>query len=302
MTKTTRRDLFGSAAAMLAAAGATSATPAGKAETSKTVPFHLGIATYSLRNFSRSGAIKAAQALKVPYVNLKDIHLPLSATASEIETARKDLAKAKLQLLGVGNVGFTKRVGKAVPGQDGEKDQRPYSPVSDDDMRKRFAYAKALGAPVMVMAPMQESLPKIEALAKEFQIKVAIHNHGPEDKFFPGPADVLKAINGMDPLMGLCMDVGHSVRAGADIVESIRAAGPRLHDIHMKDLRDFQDKKSQCPVGEGQMPVVAIFKELIKIGYKGGVMLEYEIEEENPVPGMAKSFAYMRGVVDTLAS
>jgi sugar phosphate isomerase/epimerase len=137
----------------------------------------------------------------------------------------------------------------------------------------------------------------VEKLAREFDIKVAIHNHGPEDKHFPTPQSVLEAVKGMDSRCGLCMDVGHSLRAGADVVQSIAEAGPRLLDIHMKDLRSATDKESQCDVGQGVMPVVAIFKQLKKMKYPGTVNLEYEINAENPLPGMASSLAYMRGVL-----
>ena len=39
------------------------------------------------------------------------------------------------------------------------------------------------------------------------------------------------------------------------------------------------------------------FRELKKANYQGGVMLEYEIDDLDPLPGMIKSFAYMRGVL-----
>ncbi|HYZ87240.1 MAG TPA: sugar phosphate isomerase/epimerase, partial [Bryobacteraceae bacterium] len=94
-----------------------------------------------------------------------------------------------------------------------------------------------------------------------------------------------------------CIDIGHTTRTGTDVVKSIRDAGTRLHDMHVKDLRDLMGKDTQVPVGDGAMPIPAIFRQLKKMGYTGGVMLEYEIDAENPVPGMIKSFAYMRGVL-----
>ena len=93
------------------------------------------------------------------------------------------------------------------------------------------------------------------------------------------------------------MDVGHTARTGDDVVASIRKAGARLLDMHIKDLADLKDKDSQVPVGDGKMPIPAIFRELKGMNYAGGVMLEYEIDESNPLPGMLKSFAYMRGVL-----
>jgi sugar phosphate isomerase/epimerase len=145
--------------------------------------------------------------------------------------------------------------------------------------------------------PTPETLPRIEKYAKEYDIRVALHNHGPEDKLWPSPLDVLKSIKNMDPHIGCCIDVGHTVRAGTDVVQAIREVGPRLFNVHMKDLTDFQSKASQVAVGEGLMPVRAIFEALIAIQYKGFVDLEYEIHGDDPMPGVIASFAYMRGVL-----
>ena len=271
---TSRRELLGGAAAALVAANASFAAPVANDDAG----FKLGVASYSLRKLSRADAIKGLQALKVRYVNIKDMHAPMKSTPQELAQIRKDFESAGIQILGVGNVSFRKN--------------------DEGEMRRNFEYAKALGAPVMVMAPIHEALPAIEKLVKEYNIKAAIHNHGPEDKgFFPAPSDVLKAVKGMDQRMGLCIDIGHTSRTGADVLQSIKDAGPRLHDMHAKDLSDPMNKDSQVAVGQGVLPIPAIFKQLQRMGYKGGVMLEYEINADNPLPGMQESFAYMRGVL-----
>jgi sugar phosphate isomerase/epimerase len=101
----------------------------------------------------------------------------------------------------------------------------------------------------------------------------------------------------MDPRMGCCIDVGHCVRAGTDVIEAIKAAGPRLFNMHMKDLTSFTSKESQVAVGEGKMPIRQIFEALTKIKYPGWVDLEYEVHGDDPMPGVTESFAYMRGVL-----
>jgi sugar phosphate isomerase/epimerase len=101
----------------------------------------------------------------------------------------------------------------------------------------------------------------------------------------------------MDPRIGCCIDVGHTVRAGTDIVQAIHQSGPRLFNVHMKDLTSFDNKESQVAVGEGIMPVRKMFEALIAVQYKGFVDLEYEIFPDDPMPGVASSFAYMRGVL-----
>jgi sugar phosphate isomerase/epimerase len=262
----TRRGLIGGAAALASRAGV------GTVET-----FKLGVATYSLRGFNRNVAISyLTKRLHERYINIKDFHLAMGPK-DEVEKGSKEFEKAGLVILGGGNISF---------------------PTSDDaDIRKRFDYAKAAGMPLMVVAPHRDALPKLEKYVKEYDIKLAVHNHGPEDKQFPTPQSVLELLGGMDPRMGLCIDVGHTARTGKDVVASIREAGPRLLDMHIKDLRNFRDIGSQVPVGDGIMPVPGIFRELTRMNYKGGVMLEYEIDEDDPIPGMLRSFAYMRGVL-----
>jgi sugar phosphate isomerase/epimerase len=271
---TSRRELLAGAAAALVAANTSLAAPVVGDDAAG---FKLGVATYSLRKLSRADAIKALQAMKVQYVNIKDFHAPMKSTPDELKQIRSDFESAGIKILGVGNVSFAKN--------------------DEGEMRRNFEYAKALGAPVIVMAPTHETVGFIDKLVREYDIKSAIHNHGPEDKHFPSPADVLKAIKGMDPRMGLCVDIGHTTRTGADVVQSIKEAGSRLHDLHLKDLANLMNKDSQVAVGDGAMPIPAIFRQLQRMGFKGGAMLEYEINADNPVAGMEKSFAYMRGVL-----
>ncbi len=102
----------------------------------------------------------------------------------------------------------------------------------------------------------------VEKFVKQYDIRLAIHNHGPEDKDWPSPLDALKAIEDMDPRMGLCIDVGHTVRAGTDVVAAIRQAGPRVFNLHMKDLANATSKESQVAVGDGMMPIPQIFRAL----------------------------------------
>ena len=132
---------------------------------------------------------------------------------------------------------------------------------------------------------------------KEYDIRFAIHNHGPEDKIWHSPLDVLQAVKDMDPRMGCCIDIGHTARAGVDVVETIKKVGPRLFNMHTKDLTDFQSKESQVAVGDGKMPMRRIFETLISMKYQGFVDLEYEVHGDDPMPGVIESFSYMRGVL-----
>jgi len=242
----------------------------------------LGVASYSLRNFPRAKAIEMVQALGTPYINLKSVHLPYELPPDELAAARREIEAGGLQIVGGGTITF---------GKD-----------ADDDVRRYFEYAKGAGMPVMVATADPAILPRVERFAKQYDIKVAIHNHGPEDKHFPSPYDVLKQVRNMDPRMGLCIDIGHTVRTGTDVVRAMEDAGPRLLDMHAKDLRDLTAKGSQCIVGEGAIPIGAIFEQLQAMRYAGYVNLEYEIDPDDPLPGMKQSFAYMRGVLAGLST
>jgi sugar phosphate isomerase/epimerase len=257
-----------SAATLLRPAFAAAEDPAG---------LKLGLASYSVRNFPRAQAIAMTKQLNVRYISIKEMHLLYKSTPEELAAGRKEFEDAGLTIASGGVVYMQK---------DDEADIRTY-----------FEYAKRCGMPMMVIGATPRSLLKIEKCVKEYGIAVAVHNHGPEDKVFPNPQAALKVIQNMDPRVGVCIDVGHTVRTGVDLIETIRVCGSRLLDFHVKDLRDFKNANSQCPVGDGAVPIVGMFKELTKMKYQGLIALEYETEANNPMPGMQKSFAYMRGVL-----
>lgn len=274
-----RRELMGGSLLALASSSLSFAAPA-KADDA--AGFKLGVASYSLRKLSRADAIKAMEKLQCRYINIKEFHAPIKESEAQWKQARTDFENAGIKILGVGNITMVKE--------------------DESEIRRNFEYAKTLGAPVIVMAPTAKTAPLIEKFVKEYNIKAAIHNHGPEDKHFPAPMDVLNVVKGMDQRMGLCVDLGHTARTGTTPLDGLKQAteAKRLHDIHMKDLKDLMAKDSQVAVGEGAMPIPAIFQYLKKTGYKGGVMLEYEINADNPLPGMIKSFEHMRGVINGL--
>ena len=168
-------------------------------------------------------------------------------------------------------------------------------------MRRAFECGRAAGLTTMAASyaepPGRDALLLTERFVREYDIRLAFHNHGPEDKIWHSPLDVLKAVKNMDPHMGCCIDVGHCVRAGTDVVQAIHEVGPRLFDVHIKDLTSFTSKESQVAVGDGIMPVRGIFEALIATNYKGFVDLEYEIHADDPMPGVIASYSYMRGVL-----
>ena len=265
----------------LARAGRRVAGAVQAASAPKPLPLKIGVASYSLRKFPRDKAIAALQELGVKYVTIKDVHLARTDTPEQIRAARKEFEDAGITIMGGGTL--------------------TWKTADEAAMRKDFEYAKAAGMPLVVCSPAPDTLDLLEKMVKEFDIKAAIHNHGTEDPWWPAPSDVLKKIDKRDPRVGVCMDIGHATRAGADVVKTVSLAGPRLLDLHIKDLTDGTNRDSQVEVGRGILPVVGVFKELVRTKFQGHVSLEYEIKADNPVPGMLESLSYMRGIAAALA-
>src|ERR1700758_5283455 len=281
-TMFSRRDFVRSGAVVAAAFSAPAAVSALAHEDSspdEALPIRLGLASYTFRNFSRAQLIGFMKQLNVFALNAKDVkdHLPADPQGEAVALA--DYAAAGIKLHAAGVISFAKD--------------------EDADMRSKFEYSKRAGIPVIVAGdPTVQTLPRIEKFVKEYDIRVAIHNHGPEDKLWRSPLDVLKAVKDMDPRIGCCIDVGHTVRAGTDVVQAIHEAGPRLLNVHMKDLTNFQLKESQVAVGDGVVPVRRMFEALIATNYQGFIDLEDETHPDDPMPGVIASFAYIRGVLE----
>jgi sugar phosphate isomerase/epimerase len=276
-----RRDFARSTAIIAAGFAAASdalALAYARPSTDEASPIRLGVASYTFRNFTRAQMIPFMKQLNVLALNAKDVKDHLPTDPQQEAAALADYAAAGIKLHAAGTIYFPKD--------------------EDADIRAKFDYCKRAGINVIVAGdPAPETLPRIQKFVKEYDIRFAIHNHGPEDKIWHSPLDVLKAVNNMDARMGCCIDVGHTARAGTDVVQAIREAGPRLFNIHVKDLTSFQSKESQVPVGDGIMPMRKMFEALIAMKYNGFVDLEYEIHPDDPMPGATSSFAYMRGVL-----
>ena len=239
-------------------------------------PLKIGVASYSMRKFTLDQTLAMARQLNVRYMTFKDVHIPRTDSPDALRATRAKIEAAGITIMGGGTITM-------------ENDPAR--------IRKDFEYAKAAGFPLVFASPDPAALDTVEGLVKEFDIKLAIHNHGPEDKWYPRPDDAYNAIKGRDPRMGLCVDIGHTSRTGTDFVKAITAYKDRVLDMHVKDLSDPMNRDSQVEVGRGVFDFPRLFKTLLEIGYAGQVGLEYEIKEDDPLPGMIESIAYMRGVL-----
>jgi sugar phosphate isomerase/epimerase len=236
----------------------------------------LGITTYTLRKFSLEQAIAMTQEAELKYISLKDMHLPLKSTRAERQEAHKKLEAAGLVLMGGGVISIKN---------------------NEQQIREIFDYVHDAGMPTIVCSPEPAALDTVEKMAKEYNLRIAIHNHGPGDKLYPSPLDVLRNVEDRDARMGICMDLGHTVRIGEDPVAAIEKCGSRLHDFHMKDVTAANEKGAPIEVGKGVIDIPDVLKALIRMKYLNHVALEYEANADYPMPGVKASILYIRRVL-----
>jgi sugar phosphate isomerase/epimerase len=277
----TRRAFFGTVASVAALPSLARAEAASPAAARAAATLKLGVASYSLRKFTLDQTLAMAKELGVKYMTFKDVHIPRTDPPETTRALRAKIEAAGITIMGGGTINM---------------------PNNPDQIRKDFVYAKNAGMPLIYASPDPAALDFIETMVKEHDVKLVIHNHGPEDKWWPAPKDAYDAVKARDKRLGLCIDIGHTIRTGTDPVQACVDCRDRLYDMHVKDLKVKTDRDSQVEVGRGVIDFPGLFRTLLKIGYTGQVGLEYEIKADNPLPGMQESLAYMRGVLAALAT
>jgi len=242
--------------------------------------FKAGVASYTLRKFPLEAAIRSIQRVGLSYVSIKDFHLPLNSTPEERRSVAARFKEAGITPLSCGNITM-------------ENDAA--------NVRRAFEYARDVGLPTIVCSPHPDSMPILDAMVKEFDIRVAIHNHGPEDKRFPSPYDVWKAVERYDRRIGLCIDVGHTARAKVDPAEAIRRCRERLYDLHIKDIDSTAPDGKTVEGGRGVLDLGAILRALLQVGYPHLLSFEYEKDQDDPLPGLSETVGYTKGLLAGLA-
>ena len=279
----------GAVAAAAAAAGGLWDTQARAADLPGQIPLashadqlhglKLGVATYTFRTKPLDQTIDGIKRVNLHYCSIKDVHLPLKSSAEQRKAVADQFRAAGITPLSCGNISMKK----------------------EEDVRQAFEYARDAGLPTIVCAPTHEMIPLLDKMVKEFDIRAAIHNHGPEDKSFPAPTDVWNLVKDLDPRVGLCVDVGHSSRAGENPADAIRKYKGRVYDCHLKDLATPNDPKSKpTEVGRGCLDIPDILRALIETKMPGHVGFEYEINANDPLPGLAESVGYVRGALNMM--
>jgi sugar phosphate isomerase/epimerase len=284
MMTRTRRDFVklaaaGAALGAMPGAGLLSAAEAGAlphaAPAAARVPYDLGIASYTFRSFPLDQALAMTSRLRVKKITLKDMHLPMAVTAAEMAAVREKLKAAGIELSSCGVVYMR----------------------TEEQVHKGFEYAKLAGIKMMVGVPDPPFLALAEQKVKETDISLAIHNHGPDNNSYPSPESAYKLIAKMDKRMGLCIDVGHTQRLGLDPSKEVERFFDRLLDIHMKDVSAADAKGTTVECGSGIIDIPKLLKTLAKLGYSKSLHFEHEKDAKDPLPGLAESVGYVRGVI-----
>jgi len=239
---------------------------------------NLGMASYTFREFSLDETLKMTLRLGLERIAFKDFHLPLESMDEEIRAVAEKTQAAGLDLYGCGVV-YMK---------------------NEEEVERAFHYAKTAGMRIIIGAPNPELLKLVNTMVGKYNIKVAIHNHGPEDKNFPTPESAYLKIKNLDPHIGLCIDIGHTQRAGVDPSESALKFADRLLDVHIKDVTFATKEGSTIEIGRGVIDIPKFLRTLIKLDYKGSVSFEFEKDGKDPLPGVAESVGYVRGVLASI--
>ena len=250
-----------------------------KSQSSKSsVSLPLGVASYSLREFSQEEALDMTLRCGVDRITFKSMHLPLDSDKATIQKVVA-LCKQKGVTLYGGGVIYMK---------------------IKEEVDQAFEYAKTAGMEMIIGVPSHELLDYVEGKVKEYDIKLAIHNHGPGDLVYPSAESAYVLIKNRDKRMGLCIDIGHTKRIGRDPEQDVKDYFDRVFDIHIKDVTAADKDGETCIIGRGVIDFPSFLKAVNNLGYKGTLALEYEAEGKDPLPGMMESLGYVRGILSTM--
>ena len=247
-------------------------------QNNENAPLQLGMAGYTFAKYDLEKSIAIMQRVNVKNLSIKDFHLPLNSTAEKIQSVLAQLKEGGINPYAVGVIYMKTK----------------------EAVDQAFEYAKNVGVSLIVGVPNPELLDYTEEKVKSSGIRIAIHNHGPEDKLYPSPKNVWDQIKNRDGGMGLCIDIGHSTRAGQDPAKAVLEYRERVFDLHIKDVSEAVKDAKVMELGRGIINFPALVKALNKIKFKGFCSFEYEKDMSDSLAGIAESVGYFRGVVKTV--
>lgn len=237
--------------------------------------FHLGIAGWTFNKFDIDTTLDTMRRLDLHYLCIKDFHLPLNSTDEQIAAFHAKLAQADVKGYAVG----------------------PIYMKSEAEVDRAFAYALRVGVKLLVGVPNYDLLPYVEQKVKDYDMRLAIHLHGPDMDLYPDATDIWEHVKDMDPRMGMCFDIGHNLRYGADSLADYDRYHSRIFDIHLKDVTGSTKQDTRIEIGRGVIDFRTFIRLLRKHGYDGSLSLEHEKDMDNPFIGIAESIGYMKALL-----
>lgn len=238
--------------------------------------FHLGMAGYTFARFNLQKTLETMRTLDVHYLCIKDFHLPLSSNDEQIRDFHAKLAEYGVKGYAVG----------------------PIYMKSEAEVDRAFDYACRVGVNLLVGVPNYDLLDYVEEKVKQYDIRLAIHLHGPDMDLYPDATDIWNNVCRRDSRMGMCLDIGHNLRYGSDSLLDYRRYHTRVFDMHLKDVTGDTKAGKRAELGRGIIDFPRFVRLLRKYGYTGCVSLEHEKDMDNPFMGIAESVGYFRAICD----
>jgi L-ribulose-5-phosphate 3-epimerase UlaE len=233
------------------------------------------MAGYTFREFTVEKTIEMMKRIAVTNLSLKDFHLPMNSSQEQINVVIQKFKSAGINVYTVGVV-YMK---------------------TQESVDQAFEYAKMAGVKIIVGAPDYALLPYVEKKIKSYDFKMAIHNHGPDNPLYPDATDIWNHIKDLDARIGICIDIGHTTRDGQDPSVDIFKYRSRIFDMHVKDVDKAAKEGITVEMGRGIIDIPKVIETLRKIKYSGMCSLEFEKDMSDPLPGIAESIGYLKGVM-----
>jgi inosose dehydratase len=237
--------------------------------------FSIGMAGYTFKEFTVEQTIEIMKRVRVSSLSLKDFHLPMNSNQEQIDAVLAKFKSAGITVYTLGVI-YMK---------------------TQEAVDQAFEYAKMAGVKMIVGAPNYELLTYVEKKVKAYNIRLAIHNHGPDNPLYPNATDIWDHIKDLDPGIGICIDIGHTTRDGKDPSVDIEKYSKRIYDIHIKDVDQANKEGKTVEMGRGIIDIPKFVDTLRKIKYSGKCSLEFEKDMKDPLAGIAESIGYFKGVL-----
>ncbi|MEX0771675.1 MAG: sugar phosphate isomerase/epimerase [Balneolales bacterium] len=169
----------------------------------------------------------------------------------------------------------------------------------EEDSRKVFEFANTMGIQAVTSEPSMEDMDRLEELVKEYDVMLAIHNHParPDDPDYRvwDPEYVLSMVEGRDPRLGACADIGHWARSEIVPIEGLKILEGRIISMHMADVDQLNRDGEDVVNGYGIGNIGGVLDELRRQNFGGHISLEYEANWDDNVTDVAQNIGFIHG-------